>query len=117
MHSDPVCFASGSVVLVGLSDHLLVQRIAQELVSLLKQDRHIRQLSYFPAGRFPDPGGRAPDLFMTLDLDSARHSGVLGKTLDAEVRATIGTSLVSASHSYSDHLTPPMIGFRETIRV
>lgn len=116
-HSNPSFFSARSLTIVNLSDDVLMERIGTELLELLKEELALDRLEYYPVGHLPKPGSLGPDFFLTLSLDSKKHSGLLSDTLDANVRARIGSCLARSSYSVHDHLTPPTVRVNSEIRI
>ena len=108
-HSHPAFLADRSLVIVNQSGHQLMERVGTELLTQLKHENHFDRLEYYPLGHSPKPGGEAPDLVLRLDLISVQESGLAGRTLNAMVTATLGSSLAGSSYRVNDHLTPPIV--------
>lgn len=116
-HSNPAFFADRSLVILNLSDHLLMNRIGTELLEQLKAENQFDRIEYYPAGRGPEIGAEAPDLFLCLSLESIEESGIIGRSLKATVVATLGKSPAASNHSVTDHLSPPIVSLNANISV
>jgi hypothetical protein len=115
--SNPAFFADRSLVILNLSDHALMERIGTELLKMLKADSHFDRLGYYPAGHGPEIGSEAPDLFLCINLESIEKSGIIGRSLNATVTATLGPSLAASNHSVTDNLSPPIVTLNANISV
>ncbi len=101
------CFSS--VLLICKSPDALSQRVAADLLAELKKVPHFSEIKYIPPGHALPTSGRAPDLFIQLELVSLSESGLIDHQVDARLRARWGTSLTDSRHSYINHMTPPLI--------
>jgi len=101
------CFRQ--VLLICKSHDALSQRVAADLLTELKQVPHFSEITYIPPGHALPTSGRAPDLFIQLELVSLVESGVIDHQVDARLHARWGNSLVESRHSYTNHQTPPLI--------
>jgi hypothetical protein len=110
-HWNPACFPTRSLLLFNRSDHLLMKRVGEKLLELLKKDSQLEHLEYFPVGHRPEPGIEAPDIVLSIDLESIEESGVVNRELEAQVKAVFGTSLAASNHSVNDSLAPPVVRF------
>ncbi len=116
-HSNPAFFADRSLVILNLSDHVLMERIGTELLEQIKADNQFDRIEYYPAGLGPEIGAEAPDLFLSLSLESIEESGIIGRSLKATVAATLGRSPNASNHSVNDHLSPPIVTLNANISV
>jgi len=111
-------FAGESLVLINLSDHPLALRVGEALIEELKKTSSLKSIEYFPPGNWPPPGIAAPDLFMTLRMDSLEESGLLlERKMKAEFDATLGTEIARSNHGYSDDLSPIGVQFMASIHL
>lgn len=108
-HSDPAFLADHSLMILNLSDHPLMERIGTELLKQLKTDSRFDRLAYYPLGHSPEAGTEAPDLVLSINLESIEESGIAGRTLKAKVKMTLGSSLAASHYSVNDHLSPPIV--------
>jgi len=119
--SDPGWFLSGRLTILNDSDHPLLQRVGAALVTELRKPEFsktgVERVEYLPVGERLPRGGLAPNPFVTLELESAEHSGLLGRELQAVVLMTVGTSWRASNHSVSGTGTPPFLVFRSETRV
>lgn len=116
-HPNPAWFRCESILVMNRSDHLLMKRIGEALVEALKQDAHLDRIDYLPHGHLPEPGRLAPDLVVTLRLDSIAESGLVGRDLKAIVLAEIGTEFAAGRRSRNTSLSPPVVTVRADCRV
>ena len=84
-HPNPAWFRCESILIVNRSDHLLMKRIGESVVEKLKQDPHLDRIDYLPQGHLPEAGRLAPDLVVTLRLESIDASGITGRKLKAKI--------------------------------
>ncbi|MHC4879861.1 MAG: hypothetical protein ACYTGL_25700 [Planctomycetota bacterium] len=117
MHSNPAFLADRRLAIFNRSDHLLLNRVASSLLKQLQAESKFDEISYFPSGHQPEIGGRAPDVYMTLDLRSIEESGLVSSDLKASVVAHFGTSIMSSSYSSTDDQSPPTVRSRMDIEV
>lgn len=108
-YSDPAFLADHSLMILNLSDHVLMERIGTELLGRLRMDSRFDRLAYYPLGHSPEAGTEAPDLVLSINLESIEESGIAGRTLKARVKMTLGSSLVASHYSVNDHLSPPIV--------
>jgi hypothetical protein len=66
-----------------------------------------------PALLVPD-SSRAPDLFLRLKLDHIHEEGWITRSLQATVKASLGTAPWQSNHSIIDDTTPPLISLQWT---
>ena len=92
-HSNAAFLADRSLVIFNLSNHVLMERIGTELLAQLKADNDFDRLAYYPSGHLPEIGAEAPDLWLSINLESIKESGITGGELKATVTATLGSSL------------------------
>lgn len=111
---DVARFALRRIVIYGLSDHALMRRVARNMLDELKQLDGVDEIRYLPPGYADEPGTRAPDMFVTLQLTKLTETGLLGDKLEAEVRMTASDQLARSNHSLIDHLTPPTLSYMST---
>ncbi len=109
-HSDPAFLADHSLMILNLSDHPLMERIGTELLKQLRTDSRLDRLTYYPRGHSPEAGTEAPDLVLSINLESIDESGITGRTLKAKVMMTLGSSLAASHYSVNDDLSPPIVG-------
>jgi len=98
-----------SVLLICKSPDALSQRVAADLLAELEKVPHFTEIKYIPPGHPLPTSGRAPDLFIQLELVSLNESGLIDHQVDARLRARWGTSLTDSRHSYNGDMTPPLI--------
>jgi hypothetical protein len=111
-------FACGRLLIVNRSDHLLMARIGQELLERLKPLSFIHQIDYYPAGFAPERAKLAPDVTVTLDLESLKESGwPLSHTVEATIKIKAGNGAPDCSYSSFDHLTRPLLGLDWTAKL
>ena len=110
-HFNTASFQTRSLILFNRSDHLLMKRVGEKLLELLKKNPQLERLEYFPLGHRPDPGIEAPDIVLSIDLESIEESGMVDRVLEAKIKAVFGTSLAASNHSVTDSLTPPVVRF------
>ncbi len=116
-HSNPAFLTASRLAIFNESDHLLVARVATSLLEQLKEASPFNEISYFPHGELAETGQLAPDLYLTLNLQSIDESGLIGRDLKATVTASLGTSFASANYSRTDDQSPPTINMRGNIEV
>ena len=116
-HSNPAFLADRSLVIFNLSNHVLMERIGTELLAQLKADNKFDRLAYYPSGHFPENGAEAPDVWLSINLESIEESGITGRELKAAVTATLGSSLAGSHHTVHDHLSPPIVTLNTSISV
>ena len=116
-HFNSAFLADRSLVIFNLSDHVLMERIGTELLELLKADNDFDRLAYYPSGHLPETGAEAPDLWLSINLESIEASGITGRELKATVAAKLGSSLAASNHSVHDHLSPPIVTLNVNISV
>ena len=116
-HSNAAFLADRSLVIFNLSNHVLMERIGTELLAQLKADNDFDRLAYYPPGHVPETGAEAPDLWLSINLESIEESGITGGELKATVTATLGSSLAASNHSVHDHLSPPIVTLNVNISV
>jgi hypothetical protein len=83
-HSNPAFLADRSLVIFNRSNHVLMERIGTELLEQLKADSHFDRVAYYPAGQLPEAGAEAPDLWLSINLDSIAESGIVELVAGAE---------------------------------
>ena len=88
-YSDSAFLADHSLMILNLSDHVLMERIGTELLKQLKMDSRFDRLAYYPLGHSPEAGTEAPDLVLSINLESIEESGIAGRTLKAKVMMTL----------------------------
>lgn len=98
-----------NVLLICKSHDALSQRVAADLLAELKKVPHYSEIKYIPPGHPLPTSGRAPDLFIQLEMLSLQESGLIAHQVDARLRARWGNSLVESRHTYTNHQTPPLI--------
>ena len=116
-HFNREFLADRSLVIFNLSSHVLMERIGTELLQQLKADNHFDRLAYYPPGHVPETGAEAPDLWLSVNLESIEESGITGRELKATVTATLGSSFAASNHSVHDHLSPPIVTLNVNISV
>lgn len=116
-HSDPAFLADHSLMILNLSDHPLMERIGTELLKQLRTDSRFDRLTYYPLGHSPEAGTEAPDLVLSINLESIDESGITGRTLKAKVMMTLGSSFAASHYSVNDHLSPPIVSLNVTSTV
>jgi hypothetical protein len=116
-HSDPAFLADRSLVIFNHSNHVLMERIGTELLALLKTDSQFNRLAYYPSGHLPETGAEAPDLWLSINLESIEESGITGRELKATVTATLGSSIAGSHRTVHDHLSPPFVTLNASISV
>lgn len=109
--SGNAAFACRRVLILNLSDHLLLKRIGAELPQHLQEVPCVEQVEYFPAGKTPEPGRRAPDVVITLDVHRLDESGMVGRKLDAEILVTAANSFAHGSYYSRGGSSPPVVDF------
>ena len=109
-------FACRRLAIFNESDHLLMQRVAANLLTQLDDLEGFQQVQYYPYGVRPEPGELAPDVTVSLQLDEISSSGFApARKLNAQVRLTAASTLLGCpSHHYSDGLNPPAVEFDMT---
>ena len=116
-HFNRAVLADRSLVIFNLSSHVLMERIGTELLQQLKADNHFDQLAYYPPGHVPETEAEAPDLWLSVNLESIEESGITGRELKATVTAALGSSFAASRHSVHDHLSPPIVTLNVNISV
>ena len=116
-HFNRAFLADRSLVIFNLSSHVLMERIGTELLQQLKADNHFDQLAYYPPGHVPETEAEAPDLWLSVNLESIEESGITGRELKATVTAALGSSFAASRHSVHDHLSPPIVTLNVNISV
>lgn len=115
--SDPAFLADRSLMIINLSNHVLMERVGTELLAQLKADNQFDRLAYYPSGHLPETGAEAPDLWLSINLESIEESGITGRELKATVTATLGSSLAGSHHTVHDHVSPPIVTLNASISV
>lgn len=116
-HFNRAFLADRSLVIFNLSSHVLMERIGTELLQQLKADNHFDQLAYYPPGHVPETEAEAPDLWLSVNLESIEESGITGRELKTTVTAALGSSFAASRHSVHDHLSPPIVTLNVNISV
>ncbi len=110
--SDHSAFACRRVVILNQSDHLLAARVGQQLLEELKPLDSIRHVEYYPLGFAPEPGGLAPDVTVTFDLDKLTESTRPGsQKVEATFIITAGNMPPGLRNTYFGPMTPPLVQF------
>lgn len=116
-HSDPAFLADRGLMIINHSNHVLMERVGTELLAQLKADNKFDRLAYYPSGHLPENGAEAPDVWLSINLESIEESGIIGRELKATVTAALGSSLAGSHHTVHDHLSPPIITLSTSISV
>ena len=85
-------FNSGRVLLLSDNPHPFCRKIVDRLEQQLKESPHIRSLERLNEPFTITQRDGAPDLFLRVDLVSAKGSGVLPSTFQSVVTATLGNA-------------------------
>ena len=106
---------ANSVAILNLSDHLLAQRIGLQLFELIQQEGSFSSVQYIPHGSHLPDGGRLPDLFITLDLNGWRETGVPGRVNYAgQILLSVGPEVRRHNQSVNDSQSPPRVNFHSS---
>ena len=116
-HSDPAFLADRGLMIFNHSNHVLMERVGTELLAQLKADNKFDRLAYYPSGHLPETEAEAPDVWLSINLESIEESGIIGRELKATVTATLGSSLAGSHHTVHDHLSPPIVTLNTSISV
>ena len=85
-------FNSGRVLLLSNNPHPFCRKIVDRLEQLLKESPHIQAVERLNEPVTITQRDGAPDLFLRVDLLSAKGSGVLTSTFKSVVTATLGNT-------------------------
>ena len=85
-------FNSGRVLLLSDNPHPFCRKIVDRLEQRLKESPHIRSVERLNEPFTITQRDGAPDLFLRVDLVSAKGSGVLPSTFQSVVTATLGNA-------------------------
>lgn len=85
-------FNSGRVLLLSENPHPFCRKIVDHLEQRLKDSPHIRVVERLNEPFTITRRDGAPDLFLRVDLESAKGSGVLTSTFKSVVTATLGNA-------------------------
>ena len=85
-------FNSGRVLLLSNNPHPFCRKIVDRLEQLLKESPHIQAVERLNEPVTITQRDGAPDLFLRVDLVSAKGSGVLTSTFKSVVTATLGNT-------------------------
>jgi hypothetical protein len=86
--SDPAFLADRGLMIINLSNHVLMERVGTELLAQLKADNKFDRLEYYPSGHLPETGVEAPDLWLSLNLESVEESGITGRACSKRGHST-----------------------------
>ena len=110
--SDQARFAYARIAIFNRSHHLLMARVGSRLLEQLKSLGYLRQVDYYPAGFHVEEGQPAPDLVVTLDLESLNENrGLTASTVEATISVRAGNGAPDCHNSCFDGLTPPLAQF------
>jgi len=116
--SDNTALLAQTIAVFNLSDNLLAQRIGYELFQRLQKSDRFTEVRYLPHDESLPEGALLPDLFATIDVSDIKEGGVTpSRTLDANIRVTLGDRYRRSSHSTQATLTPPSLQFRWESRI
>jgi hypothetical protein len=116
--SDNTSLLARSIAVFNLSEDLLAQRIGYELFQRLQKSDRFTEVRYLPHDESLPEGQLLPDLFATIDVSGLKEGGVVpSRTLEAEIRVTLGDQYRRSSHSTQATLTPPSLQFRWESRI
>lgn len=103
-----VRFACARIAILPQSDHLLLKRVAEGVVTAWQKQPFAREIAYYPAGRIPGEGEETPDLYLTMKLDRLQESGPpWARRVTATVRFDMATDPSGKCCGYNDEFQPP----------
>jgi len=105
-------FPCRRIALLNQSRHPLMERVGVEVQKRLAQLPFVEEVAYYPAGTRPPEGQSAPDVVIQLDAPQLKMWGLpFYRRLTAEIQVLAGPSPYQSNSHYSDHMTPPVLGF------
>jgi hypothetical protein len=109
--SDNSGFNSRRVLFINGSTHPFSQRIGNLVVERLKNFPQIEQVEVANSRTNLFDGAEAPDLFLRMELVELKEGGVLTRSLQATLTASLGNAPWKSSHDTSDATSPPLVKF------
>jgi hypothetical protein len=110
--SNEARFACRRIVIRSQSDHRLLERVGVELQKRLSELPFVEEIDYYPSGSEPEPGNRAPDVTILLDLPKLKDRKLpLNRWLVGTVSVEAAISPYGSSSFVHDSTTPPIINF------
>jgi len=109
--SENATFSAHRVLLYSDNPHPLCRKIVAHLQQRLKESPFIEQLEVTDQPYVNTNSGRAPDLFLTVNLEELRQSGIVSSTMESLVTATLGNAPWQSSYYTSDATTAPLVSF------
>ncbi|QDU46064.1 hypothetical protein Mal52_45610 [Symmachiella dynata] len=109
---NPSYFADRHITIINHSDHTFMKRVGGLVLEQLKQQPSLERIDYYPLGESLPQEERAPDIFVTLDLENLEESGLLIEHfLQAEIHINASDSMTRSTCTYGEDLTPPKVEF------
>lgn len=115
--SDNATFNSGRVLLLSDNPHPFCRKIVDRLEQRLKESPHIRSVERLNEPFTITQRDGAPDLFLRVDLVSAKGSGVLTSTFKSVVSASLGNTPSFETLHIRDESSAPVVsmGWNATV--
>ena len=109
--SENATFSARRLLLYSDNPHPLCRKIVAHLQQLLKESPFIGQLEFTDRPYINTNSGQSPDLFLTVNLEALKQSGIVSSTMESVVTATLGNSPWQSSYYTSDATTTPRVAF------
>ena len=105
-------YTARRILLLNRSDHRLMHGVAEKLKARLVQRYGVDQVDLAEPGNGIPSGALLYDLYVVMDLESFRVSGLLvtGRTLRAKVHLSCGRQVFESSQGYTDSYSLPYAG-------
>ena len=112
---DNARFAASHMLLIHEQGQPLLDRVAPLLTARLQSCQAIAQIDSEAVSVKTESalaaGARAPDLFLSLELPRIKESGLVTRSLEATVVASLGNAPWQSHHTIVDDTTPPLVQF------
>jgi hypothetical protein len=101
-----------NIMIICQSPHDLLDCTMHEFQKSLVQLPYVKEVTYYPFGTWPKPGGLLPDVFITINMPQVTEKSFLhSRNLKAIIKWTAGSSIFAGT-SYPDHSdTFPVVRF------
>jgi hypothetical protein len=117
--SEFALFSAKRIAVLNLSGHPMMRGLSKKLAERLEQVPAVEQVDLFQAEAWPEDGTRLYDQYILLDLPEFSTWGLLatGRRVKANVKASVGRGFWNSRHSYSDHLSPPLVQISSELKL
>jgi hypothetical protein len=100
------------IMIISQSRHDLLDRAMHEFQKSLAELPYVGEVTYYPFGTWPEPGGLLPDVFITINMPRVEEKLFLhSRYVKATIKWTVGSSIFAGT-SHSDRTSMfPLVGF------